>query len=480
MGCFKGIKEEELKNSIFLLSYQQEKGEGKDAERDFEFFVFVDTEDKKDRPDFLEELHHCLIKWKWKDGQPTEPKNDKQRFAIPEHEHQLREWLKSDGIEDESLITPLNWLKIAIERYPYRLFVVIDTNDNNKKTTWKVNGYSPLNEEFWFNKDKGWIRSPFLYKRICWVGRREFENKINNPDEFKIFIKSEWIKHLEKLKNNPDISVFIDTAGQKIKEHIPKTLPLSLLRKTNPTKPNESEKPENDSQQIEFLQNCFTTELSKAKAIFGHHHDSFKVIKNRAGKCDPQKQVIFYTGMSGVQFQLPIIVAEKLENKVVGIIETCLLNVGLMDERFIQWWDGITEDDKKEIVLFNRLFPVSNGKIESKDGCAFNEEYKIEIKDKFTIFKTFNRNPVSLDFLIIHQTIWESLSEKDSIRNILLLKDYIPFIIITSGRGKPHNLPKGSKFLPFSDVEFFLLKDYPEKFLFLKIIMSIRAEARDE
>lgn len=459
-NCFSGIDVQKLKqNSIFLLSYRDEEDE-KNAERDFEFFVFVDPEDKPKRPDFLKVLHHCLCV------------NEKE-FANTQHKDQLKKWLNIKD-DNDNLLTPLNWLKIAIERYPYRLFVVIDKD----KSDCKVNDFSALDEEFWYNDDpppsdpSKWKRSPFLYKRICWVDKKEF-CKIKEPNRIMIFLKSEWIKHLQKLKNNPNILVYIDRFDQESKGHTPKTLPPALLKS-----------PTNNGQKESVSQGIFNTPgLSHSTVIFGRHHDMYRVIKKRAEKVNTQqgaKKVVFYTGMSGVQFQLPIVVGEKWENKGVGIIETCLLNIGLVDERYVQWWESLSKEDDKEILLFNRLFPVSKpsqGFEISKNGCALTNENKIKVEDKFSTFKKVfveNADKVALDVLIIHQTIWEQLSENAKLKDILSTKDYIPFVVVTSGRGRPFNLSKGSKFLPFSEVEFFLMKPYPEKFLFLKTIMSLR------
>jgi len=87
--------------------------------------------------------------------------------------------------------------------------------------------------------------------------------------------------------------------------------------------------------------------------------------------------------------------------------------------------------------------------------------------------------------LIIHQGVTESLLKNaihcdkretfvDALTAFLEnLKEIIPYIAIDSGRGIPANLPRTSKFLPFSLVEDYLMKDRMAKFSLTRVIMSI-------
>jgi hypothetical protein len=478
-------KKELRRNSIFLLSQDDKK------ERDFEFFVFIDPEKEKERPDFLAELHNCLINYEWEEGEPAKPKDGKT-FFVNNHEQELRDWLKSDGIEGESYINPLNWLKIAIERYPYRLFVVIDP----KK--WEEKDCNPTKNNFWFkgnpppSEPEEWKRSPFLYKRICWVKREEFCG-IKEPDKIKIFLKSKWIEYLLKLKGISSmvpVSIHIDgSGGSNSDKHVIKTLPKGNGRDCFENGINNSE--------ICDIANKFLEQngASSANILFDKHSNGFKEVKYRENS--QNRSVLFYTSMSGVQFQLPIILGESWRNKIVGIIESSVLNIGILDERYVQWWDSLNEPEKQEILLFNRFFPIfkyeyidmttHRGKefLIGKNGCVLTDTLKIKIPNN-GLFENFKRliikdsGDIDLDLLIIHQTKWDELSVDAPLKNIFMLKNKIPYIVITSGRGQPFNLPKGTKFLPFSVLEFFLIKDYPEKLLFLKAAMRLREEVEDE
>ncbi|PXF59002.1 MAG: hypothetical protein C4B58_04820 [Deltaproteobacteria bacterium] len=193
-----GREMEFRKNSVFLLSNDEK-------DRDFEFFVFIAQ--PENHSEFLAELYHCLCGWEWSNGQLSQPKNERH-FEVESHKGQLEEWLKSDGLDDKALINPLNWLKIAIERYPYRLFVVIDPH------RWKVDTHNPLQDGFWLSgktpheKPSKWLRSPFLYKRICWIEKQEFEKALqkctislskSNNNIVKIMFKEQYSLFLESF-----------------------------------------------------------------------------------------------------------------------------------------------------------------------------------------------------------------------------------------------------------------------------------------
>jgi len=103
----------------------------------------------------------------------------------------------------------------------------------------------------------------------------------------------------------------------------------------------------------------------------------------------------------------------------------------------------------------------------AKDAAAFDLE-NIEA-DKF-------------DVMIIHQGILDKVMKNPTKEKLSILlkniKEKIPFVIITSGRGEPENIPVDAKFLAFSNIETFLLKDYPEKFLLSQIAMKITSIKR--
>ena len=84
------------------------------------------------------------------------------------------------------------------------------------------------------------------------------------------------------------------------------------------------------------------------------------------------------------------------------------------------------------------------------------------------------------DVIIIHQGVLDKLYHKKSIieQKLKRLKISIPFVVITSGRGTPSELPDNEKFMPFSDLREFIMKPFHEKIILINSIMKIIAERK--
>ena len=83
------------------------------------------------------------------------------------------------------------------------------------------------------------------------------------------------------------------------------------------------------------------------------------------------------------------------------------------------------------------------------------------------------------DILIIHQGLidkWLPHVGTDCAKVesfIKRLKEFVPYVVITTGRGTPANIPDSARILPFSVVETALFKKYPEKMVLVDTIMNI-------
>ena len=84
---------------------------------------------------------------------------------------------------------------------------------------------------------------------------------------------------------------------------------------------------------------------------------------------------------------------------------------------------------------------------------------------------------LKVDSIIIHQGVLENffteLKSKDYDAFVIALQEKAPYIIIDSGRGIPAKLPDVARFLPFSLLEDFIMKDRIAKYSLTKIIMSL-------
>ena len=96
------------------------------------------------------------------------------------------------------------------------------------------------------------------------------------------------------------------------------------------------------------------------------------------------------------------------------------------------------------------------------------------------------------DLVVIHQGIidkWWSDHSQGAVSDILKrlrTRDGSAlgrFVVVTTGRGRPDNIPENAKVLAFSSIETFLFKRYPEKLNLVNSLMSIlpgSPERKDE
>ena len=118
--------------------------------------------------------------------------------------------------------------------------------------------------------------------------------------------------------------------------------------------------------------------------------------------------------------------------------------------------------DKTQIDGFINSFQNESSKSDGETGKNRGEERR----------KVF-------DVLIIHQGIidkWLSHAGADCKKVekfIQKIKMEIPYVVITTGRGTPANIPDSARILPFSIIEATLFKKHPEKLVLVDTIMSI-------
>ena len=171
---------------------------------------------------------------------------------------------------------------------------------------------------------------------------------------------------------------------------------------------------------------------------------------------------------------------EYLKSKIIfQLLENSMLRTLIIDERVSQF----LQKDENMKVNFNYAQIIVPDVV-----SISNDDKEIPLIQNLSNEKYHNINKIILDeisssnyeVLIIHQGVLEKLlgSDKNMIGEFLnQVKEKIPFIIVTSGRGAPSTLPDNAKLLAFSNLESFLLKSYHEKFLLMQIIMKINANS---
>ena len=141
-----------------------------------------------------------------------------------------------------------------------------------------------------------------------------------------------------------------------------------------------------------------------------------------------------------------------------------------------RWCQPVLDYNEENILLPLSSYNVWEGRqaIDGKDISGHEDRMNNLIKK----FKTTNGKKL-FDILIIHQGIidkWFPGTANDSkkVKTLLqFLRQLFPYVVITTGRGSPANIPETARMLPFSTIETTLFRKYPEKLLLVDAIMNL-------
>ena len=202
-------------------------------------------------------------------------------------------------------------------------------------------------------------------------------------------------------------------------------------------------------------------------------------LKNDSYYCEP---------LSGSQSYLSSLIAlqrnaEKLSligsnerisaiRELTGLLENSLMRILLIDERATRF--------AKEHVEVNQIFKGTG-----IFACDENHPAVVELAKDFPGFvsrgesekadETISGN--AFEIVIIHQGIIDKILEDHTQAGVDKflrgLMKYFRYVVVTTGRGTPANIPDIARVLPFSVVESTLFKRYPEKVLLVDTIMNI-------
>lgn len=182
---------------------------------------------------------------------------------------------------------------------------------------------------------------------------------------------------------------------------------------------------------------------------------------------DPRNDIKYNEALSGAQFYFSLLANNQrdsvlIEKVILQLLENALIRVLIIDERVSKYQEK--HNSKKVFQDIGVTVPqlIKGGQIFDASGQEI---------DLFNI-------PINkYDAIIIHQgmldKIIKSKSENSIDDFIKQLKKVIPFVLVTSGRGEPDNIPHNAKFLAFSNIESFILKEYPEKFFLTQMMMKV-------
>lgn len=221
---------------------------------------------------------------------------------------------------------------------------------------------------------------------------------------------------------------------------------------------------------------------------------------------------VYASGLSGSQscfsqfkrFEADCNVQNK-QSMLARLVENALLRILIIDERVFKFLSirprSLSKLSRMNVWAVNTNMTQSEesggeGKTEStKETCDVKDGGNHKTRSCLTVnwdhWKRVNEDgkgeaagcqqllPAGVfDVLVIHQGIIDKvLGNKCTKKQVELmlerLKKVVPYVVITTGRGRPTNTPASARILPFSCVERYLFQEWPEKFLLVNAIMNL-------
>lgn len=544
--------------------------------QDAEMALLVDEGGKDSL--FLEVLHSVLIKGR------TEVDSSVKGHATIEDD--LLRWFKR--VPDEGSL--VLWLKVAAERFPMRLFVVCDWND--QETLW------PGEDAFWLNLEGGsktaateestrgingvW-RTPdprpwkgpswrrFLGKRICWLAKSETAEilgslitndyaavlakyfmgisaeGVGQPLElFPLWLRLKWVEHLARRVRGLDWSyrsmttdwppygtlrLALDLATGEpshSRTYKPSTLP-PLDTRTFMQHENHTPGPKHCNNALPYLERVqfhvphdivlgvelhwTIGESLTANAVMETHQELFEENGDGSWTCAPFAGkdatfpgVLFAGALSGALVSHNSLVALGHDSWSIGaawrlleVAEHALVRIAICDERFQEWWEreapAATNGMQRRVfsLFWEQPGAWNQGEVPAHGYSGrlgrFGERWEVEIcgpnRNDGLLQKLFQNDPwpAAADMLLVHQGIldkWENEQGAPTAAlagELMALKDQIPWLIVTSGRGKPDRVAAGVRFLPLSGLQACLVGNRFDKLLLVRQLAACGGEA---
>jgi hypothetical protein len=161
--------------------------------------------------------------------------------------------------------------------------------------------------------------------------------------------------------------------------------------------------------------------------------------------------------------------AEENYGLFVRLVENAFTNLLVIDERvwnFLKAHQNMADSFKAmniKVADTSELSPINNN------------------EDIWNICK--KEDIEKCNMLIIHQGVIDKVLPSHDSKQvgdlIETLQKKIPYTVITTGRGRPDNIPDSAKVIPFSMVESTLFQKYPEKMLLVNAVMNCLPYKKD-
>lgn len=482
---------------------------------DFEYFVLCVPKDGVDAPKESKSPNDIFLQVLWS----TLENGNTFRDEHADQRKELAGWIGCNENDEVDLLCPLSWLKIAIERYPYRLFVLLPEDITN----WTCGELAPDQEEFWADKKEQFA---FLYKRICWVrptsSRTEAKDKQqmilgesgkkSTPETLVLSLLRNWIWHLKvRVRGVSDddvealrLKIDLDQdPGNTMSKSVNDLSEVTAARNACSSPFAKPENFDNSNVTVEVTCDLFRWKpkvnetYEKKGYAYISRHSGARNIDERVyllrEPCQVREDwkygpaIFYFEAIGGVNSHLGMLNSlatnDTLGNKVFAMqyLEQSLIRIAVADERIqaefskisdlaASWvtdqqvWAAFVDEPgayKQEMAPQHGFYEVLHTKqqmIPETKGNEFLCEKELVPAD------IVGKSPTALtsDMIILHQGILDKWDESTHAelpresrkhrltRHTLRWKDSKPFILITSGRGTPDDLPNGAKFLPIS------------------------------
>ena len=342
-----------------------------------------------------------------------------------------------------------------IEKLPYRLFFAAESIDNLKRIV-------PLQN----------------------LSTRDMEDD-NGSQKFKIRLYAEWIKHLrDKIRNdttNKRILLYLKLTeresqgnGAHFSPYL-KTYYKYLIPSEIDT-PNELGSAaqgwngfRNEVLNDECLNKIIASICLEKEAIDTSFNNTLLVayprhlsIPSYSMKC------IYKENLSGASphfnlFASPPADIYMFKKLALWLVENGLIRIAIVDERIVKClWNYSSSLNDSGIFLVSQITKEGMPPLPIGVNCSWNRLSEDDNGNITLSRKTLNSRyeTIVVDMLVIHQGILDKMKrdgfwkdEDGATRWIAKIKEKIPFVVVTSGRGKPDEVPENAKFVPFSDIQ---------------------------
>jgi hypothetical protein len=258
-----------------------------------------------------------------------------------------------------------------------------------------------------------------------------------------------------------------------------------LIEKTNPVTAYKIDDSGNTRSTMELKSYTAVNDIKCRKAVFVYHCNAFRENEDYFepyGSLHPAREQI------DALFNHP---GYKLQGH---FLETINYTVAIADERIqkhnnANFDGGIVGCTKKHIDFLEKcgiILPPFEIDLNTKSFDTIIGTEKNEKTIKQSLKEWCEEQATKCNFLVIHIGIIERLLELDNVKDEQKqqkIHEYLAFLrniqnrkarfIITSGRGQPESLPKGERFIHYSNIAQYIIEKR-SKFHLMQLLMSAR------